>query len=214
VRHDAPAPSFSLGGGRSSQPPGQCNTGRIQHLNVEHCQSCGVAGVDQPPALTQHLCDGVGSPVAGELTLLVAVHADGAERGRKSRGSTGVRSALTGGDEVSTHVLSVSATARWFEHLDLAGAVLTESLLPKAGRTYRRIEPAHHVGRGSAPRPSAEIISNPTPRHPPGARPYQSCNHRTRTSGIRLCRFRALGAEDGPRRLACGGCLTETRESK
>jgi mandelate racemase len=41
-------------------------------------------------------------------------------------------------NEPSAHVLAVSPTAHWLEYLDLAGAVLTERLLPRDGRVAPR----------------------------------------------------------------------------
>jgi mandelate racemase len=41
-------------------------------------------------------------------------------------------------NEPSAHVLAVSPTAHWLEHLDLAGAVLTERLLPQDGMVAPR----------------------------------------------------------------------------
>jgi mandelate racemase len=36
--------------------------------------------------------------------------------------------------EASAHVMAASPTASWFEYLDLAGAVLTEPLVPTRGK--------------------------------------------------------------------------------
>lgn len=41
-------------------------------------------------------------------------------------------------NEPSAHVLAVTPTAHWLEYLDLAGAVLTERLLPRAGTVTPR----------------------------------------------------------------------------
>jgi mandelate racemase len=40
--------------------------------------------------------------------------------------------------EPSAHVLAVSPTAHWLEYLDIAGAVLTERLLPQDGKVAPR----------------------------------------------------------------------------
>src|SRR6202008_1882760 len=40
--------------------------------------------------------------------------------------------------EPSAHVMAVSATASWFEYLDIAGAGLTERLLPVDGMVTAR----------------------------------------------------------------------------
>ena len=40
--------------------------------------------------------------------------------------------------EPSTHVMAVAPTASWFEYLDIAGAVLTERLLPVDGMVTAR----------------------------------------------------------------------------
>ena len=40
--------------------------------------------------------------------------------------------------EPSAHVLAVSPTMHWLEYLDLAGAVLTEPLLPQEGKVAAR----------------------------------------------------------------------------
>jgi len=40
--------------------------------------------------------------------------------------------------EPSSHVMAVSPTASWFEYLDIAGAVLTERLLPVDGMVTAR----------------------------------------------------------------------------
>jgi mandelate racemase len=45
--------------------------------------------------------------------------------------------------EPSAHVMAVSPTASWFEYLDIAGAVLTERLLPVDGMVS-----AHGPGLG------------------------------------------------------------------
>ena len=41
-------------------------------------------------------------------------------------------------NEPSAHVLAVSPTAHWLEYLDIAGAVLTERLLPRNGKVAPR----------------------------------------------------------------------------
>jgi mandelate racemase len=40
--------------------------------------------------------------------------------------------------EASAHTMAASPTASWFEYLDLAGAVLTERLLPNKGKVVPR----------------------------------------------------------------------------
>jgi len=40
--------------------------------------------------------------------------------------------------EASAHVMAVAPTASWFEYLDIAGAVLTERLLPVDGLVTAR----------------------------------------------------------------------------
>ena len=40
--------------------------------------------------------------------------------------------------EPSAHVMAVAPTASWFEYLDIAGAVLTERLLPVDGMVTAR----------------------------------------------------------------------------
>ena len=85
--------------------------------------------------------------------------------------------------EPSAHVLAVSPTAHWLEYLDIAGAVLTERLLPQDGKVAPRGPGSgHHLGRASrrvttaGSRPVAELsVSGPTTGRRSAALPSSRC---------------------------------------
>jgi mandelate racemase len=65
--------------------------------------------------------------------------------------------------EASAHVMEASPTASWFEYLDLAGAVLTEPLVPTRGKV--RPKDLALVSNGTNKRP-ANMLSRSSPRCP------------------------------------------------
>ena len=48
--------------------------------------------------------------------------------------------------EPSAHLMSVSPNALWFEYLDIAGAILTERLLPVDGIVWAGSRSGAHLG--------------------------------------------------------------------